>query len=90
MAIGCSEELTSHHESAVTSVAIDAGGPGGRGSDPDVPIQLSHTSADGHAVIAMRGDLDLATVDRVFCYVSDVIDRHDGPADPGPARGGVL
>ena len=83
MAIGCSDELTSHDESAVTSVAIDAGDRGsqpGRGDHPDVPIQLScHPFADGHAVIAMRGDLDLATVDRVVCYVSGVIDRHAGP-----------
>ncbi len=30
-------------------------------------------------MVALRGELDLATVDRVVHYVSDVIDRHDGP-----------
>lgn len=73
MAIGCGQAPTSHDEAAIGIAAIDAG-------RHDVPIQLScQLSADGHAVIAMRGDLDLATVDRVVRYVSDVIDRHDGP-----------
>ncbi len=72
MAIGYGQALTSCDEAAVPT-AIDAG-------RPDVPIQLScRISADGHAVIALRGDLDLATVDRVVRYVSEVIDRHNGP-----------
>jgi anti-sigma B factor antagonist len=64
---------TPSDEAAVRTAAIDAG-------RRDVPIQLScEIFADGHAVIAIRGDLDLATVDRVVRYVSDVLDRHDGP-----------
>ena len=43
-------------------------------------MQLScQISASGHAEVALRGELDLATADRVVGYVSDVIDRHDGP-----------
>ena len=38
-----------------------------------------HISSDGLAVVTIAGDLDLATVDETVRYVSDVIDRHDGP-----------
>jgi anti-sigma B factor antagonist len=73
MAIGYGQSLTGRDEAAAAMTAIGAG-------RYEVPIQLScRLSADGHAVIAMRGDLDLATVDRVVSYVSDIIDRHDGP-----------
>ena len=65
MAIGCDPVLTSH------GVAV---------ADAAVPMQLScQISASGHAEVAMRGELDLATADRVVGYVSDVIDRHHGP-----------
>ena len=71
MAIGCGQAFTGHDDDAVRTAAFDAG--------RDVPIELScQISADGHAVVALRGELDLATVDRVVRYVSDVIDRHDG------------
>jgi anti-sigma B factor antagonist len=33
---------------------------------------------DGGAVVAIRGELDLATADRTVRYVSRVIDRHHG------------
>ena len=50
---------------------------------PDVQDDLIHLSCevcpDGVATVAIRGDLDLATADRTAQYVSDVIDRHDGP-----------
>jgi anti-sigma B factor antagonist len=73
MAIGYGQAFTSHDDDAVRTAASDAGGR-------DVPMELScQLSADGHAVVALRGELDLATVDRVVHYVSDVIDRHDGP-----------
>jgi anti-sigma B factor antagonist len=73
MAIGCGQAFTSHDDDAVRTAGFDAGGR-------DVPIELScQLSADGHVVVALRGELDLATVDRVVRYVSDVIDRHDGP-----------
>jgi anti-anti-sigma factor len=34
---------------------------------------------DGLATIVMHGDLDLATADLTAQYVTDIIDRHDGP-----------
>ena len=43
-------------------------------------IQLAHhTCPDGLIVVAIDGDLDLATVDRTVSYVCDIIDRHDAP-----------
>jgi anti-anti-sigma factor len=73
MAIGSGQSLSSRADAATTMAMIGA-------DRRDVPIQLScQFSADGHAVIAVRGDLDLATADRVVGYVSDVINRHDGP-----------
>jgi anti-anti-sigma factor len=73
MAIGSGQSLNGHDETAVRIAAINPDGH-------DVPFQLScQFSADRHVMISMRGDLDLATVDRVVRYVSDVIDRHDGP-----------
>ncbi len=48
--------------------------------DPDGLIRLNHVILpDGVAVIAISGDLDLATADRTVRYVSEVIDQHDGP-----------
>jgi anti-sigma B factor antagonist len=73
MAIGYGQSLNSREEAAARTASIGVG-------RYDVPIQLScQLSSDGHAVVAVRGDLDLATVDRVIRYVSDVIDRTDGP-----------
>jgi anti-anti-sigma factor len=47
---------------------------------PDDLIQLScQVSADGLVTVAIRGDLDVATVDRTVRYVTDVIDACDGP-----------
>ncbi len=71
MPIGCGQALTS--PGAAAAEAAKAG-------RQDVPMRLScQISADGHAEVAMRGELDLATVDRVVSYVCDVIDRHGGP-----------
>lgn len=43
-------------------------------------IQLScHVGADRLAVVAIRGDLDAATADLAVRYVSEILDRHDGP-----------
>jgi anti-sigma B factor antagonist len=73
MAIGGGQALTSPDDTRARKAAMDPGGGG-------AAIQLScRLSADGRAVVALRGDLDLATVDRVVRYVSDVIDRHNGP-----------
>jgi anti-sigma B factor antagonist len=48
--------------------------------DPDGLIQLSHDILpDGMAMIAISGELDVATADWTVRYVSDVIDRHEGP-----------
>jgi len=48
------------------------------GSRDDL-IELSwRVSEDGPAVVAMCGDLDLATADRTVRFVSDVVDRHGG------------
>ncbi len=44
------------------------------------PIELSYRiSTAGHAVVTIRGELDLATAERAFRYVGDVIDHHEGP-----------
>lgn len=52
----------------------------GARDDPDSLIQLSHAiQPGGGAVIAISGELDLATADRTVRYVSEVIDHHDGP-----------
>jgi anti-sigma B factor antagonist len=73
MAIGYGQALTGHDEAMARPAASDAGAAG-------VPMQLScQLSAGGHAVVVLRGELDLATVDLVVRFVSDVIDRHDGP-----------
>jgi anti-sigma B factor antagonist len=73
MAIGFGQALTGDGETRVRRAATDAVGAA-------APMQMTcRFSADGHAVIALRGELDLATVDRVVRFVSDVIDRHDGP-----------
>lgn len=46
---------------------------------PDDLIQLScQVSSDGLVTVAIRGDLDVATVDRTVRYVTDVIDSCDG------------
>jgi anti-anti-sigma factor len=72
MATGFGHALTDQDEGAARWAAIAA-------ARRDAAIELScQISADGHATVAVRGDLDLATVDQVVRYVSDVIDRHDG------------
>lgn len=60
-------------------------GDGGRQGDagkPGAAFRLScRVLRDGVAVVALRGELDLATADRTVQYVSDVIDRHEGPVN---------
>jgi anti-sigma B factor antagonist len=71
MGIGYGQALTSA-EAAVWTSAI--------GTGLTERIQLScRITADGRAVIGLRGELDLATVDQMVRYVTDVIDRHNGP-----------
>lgn len=76
MAIGPGQPGTGHGAAAVRAPAA---GPADADRQDDL-IRLScEVGADGLAVIRIGGDLDLATVDRTVRYVSDVIDRHDGP-----------
>jgi anti-anti-sigma factor len=78
MAIGPGQPCTGHGAAAVRAPA-----PGAATADADPQgdlIRLScHACADGLAVVALGGDLDLATADRTAQYVNDIIDRHDGP-----------
>ena len=47
--------------------------------EPGSALRLScRVLRDGAAVVAIRGELDLATADRTVRYVSGVIDRHHG------------
>ena len=78
MAIGPGQPRTEYGAAAARAPA-----PGAATADADRQddlIQLScQVCPDGLAVVTIGGDLDLATVDRTVRYVSDVIDRHDGP-----------
>jgi anti-anti-sigma factor len=81
MAIGRGQALTGHGTDAAPVAAVGAvGAATGR---PEVRDDLIHLGCqvgpDGLATVAIRGDLDLATADRTAHYVTDVIDRHDGP-----------
>jgi len=64
MALGCDQVLTSH---GVATAAAR------------LPMQLSCQVSESHAEVALRGELDLASADLVVGYVSDIIDRYDGP-----------
>jgi len=77
MAIRRGQARTGHGATAARAAATE---PTAAGEDhQDDLIRLGyHQSADG-LVVAIRGDLDLATVDQTVRYVSDIIDRHDGP-----------
>jgi len=64
----------------------DAAGAAGAATDRPAECSgddLIHLSCEvcreGLVTVAVRGDLDLATADRTAQYVTDVIDRHDGP-----------
>jgi anti-anti-sigma factor len=74
MAIGPGQPRTGPGPAAVRA-------PVAAGADrQDDLIRLScQVGPDGLAVVTIGGDLDLATVDRAVRYVSDIIDRHDGP-----------
>jgi anti-sigma B factor antagonist len=46
------------------------------------PVQLELTSrmgADGHQVISVIGELDIATADKAYAYISEVIDSWQVP-----------
>jgi anti-sigma B factor antagonist len=42
------------------------------------PFELSYRISAHGAVVTIRGEMDLATAERAYSYVSDVIGRHDG------------
>ena len=68
------------HDGTATDVAAAAEAFANAAFRPDDLIQLScQVSADGLVTVAIRGDLDIATVDRTVRYVTDVIDSCDGP-----------
>jgi anti-sigma B factor antagonist len=78
MAIGPGQPCTGRGAAAVRAPA-----PRAATADADRQDDLIRLSCqvcpDGLAVITIGGDLDLATADRTVRYVSDIIDRHDGP-----------
>jgi anti-sigma B factor antagonist len=41
----------------------------------------SQTSADGYQVVSVSGELDIATAQQVYTYLSDVIDRARTPVN---------
>ena len=48
--------------------------------DPQLPLELSHRVLDaGGAAVEIGGELDVATADAAFGYVSEIIDRCGGP-----------
>jgi anti-anti-sigma factor len=68
------------HDGTAADVAAAAEALANAVIHPDDLIQLScQVSADGLVTVAIRGDLDVATADRTVRYVTDVIDRCDGP-----------
>jgi anti-anti-sigma factor len=68
------------HDGTAADVAAAAEALANAVIQPDDLIQLScEISTDGLVTVAIRGDLDVATVDRTVRYVTDVIDSCDGP-----------
>jgi anti-anti-sigma factor len=68
------------HEGTAADVAAMAEALANAVIRPDDLIQLScQVSADGLVTVAIRGDLDVATVDRTVRYVTEAIDSCDGP-----------
>jgi anti-sigma B factor antagonist len=49
-------------------------------NDPQPPLELSHRVLDaGGAAVEIGGELDVATAEAAFRYVSQIIDRTGGP-----------
>jgi anti-anti-sigma factor len=78
MAIGPGRPRTGHGAAAVRAPAPEAATADADRQDDLIRLSCQ-VCPDGLAVVTIAGDLDLATVDRTVRYVSDVIDRHDGP-----------
>ena len=54
-------------------------GQGSTGFDP-LPLGLScRTDEDGHQVVSVTGELDIATGEQAYAYVTEVIDALDHP-----------
>jgi anti-sigma B factor antagonist len=72
MPTGCSQAPTGQGAETVSAAVLQAMAASGHQDDL---IRLSRpASADGIPVVAVRGELDLATTDRTVRYVTDVID----------------
>jgi len=68
------------HDGTAADVAAAAEALANAAVWSDDLIQLScRESADGQVTVTIRGDLDVATVDRTVRYVTNVIDSSDGP-----------
>jgi anti-anti-sigma factor len=67
-----------HDTDAVAPAGAATGWPD-EGCRDDLIHLSCRVGPDGLATVAIHGDLDLATADRTACYVTDLIDRHDGP-----------
>ncbi len=43
-------------------------------------LELAYqVTADGKAMVKVRGELDIATADQAYAYLRDVVDNQDGP-----------
>ena len=78
MAIRRGQARTGHGATAARAAATAATADGADRQD-DLIQFACQTGPDGLIVVAIDGDLDLATVDRTVSYVCDIIDRHDAP-----------
>jgi anti-anti-sigma factor len=68
------------HDGTAADMAAAAEAFANAAARQDDLIRLScHVSEDGLVTVAIRGDLDVATVDRTVRYVTGVIDSCDGP-----------
>jgi anti-sigma B factor antagonist len=57
-------------------------GQGSTGFDP-LPLGLScRTDGDGHQIVSVTGELDIATGEQAYAYVTEVIDALDQPGGP--------
>jgi len=60
---------------ALGAVSLQASQP-----EPAQQLELScQTSADGYQVILVRGELDIATAEKAYCFISGVIDGRPAP-----------
>jgi anti-anti-sigma factor len=77
--IGGGPAVTDHDGTAADVAAAAEALANAVGRSDDL-IRLScQVSTEGLVMVAIRGDLDVATVDRTVRYVTDVIDSYDGP-----------